>query len=188
VIPAFETGRLLLRAFERDDVDRFAAISANPEVMRFIGNGQPLDRAASWRAMASFLGHWTLRGYGQWAMVEKATGLLIGRVGLWNPEGWPGLEVGWLLDRSAWDRGYATEGAGAALDHAFEVVGADQIISAIQPENARSIRVAERIGEIYIGQTSVEARDVVVYGIDRARWLRSERDGGPWRGGVRSAK
>ena len=73
----------------------------------------------------------------------------MGRAGLWQPEGWPGLEVGWLLGRPHWGRGLATEAARAALDHAFNVVGAERVISLIRPDNHPSIRVAERLGERY---------------------------------------
>ncbi len=73
--------------------------------------------------MAMFVGHWSLRGYGLWAAEERATGEFVGRIGLWNPEGWPGLEVGWLLDCACWGRGLATEGARAALAYAFTTLG-----------------------------------------------------------------
>ncbi len=85
-------------------MDDFARISADAEVMRHVGGGAPATRAQAWRAMAMFTGHWILRGYGLWATEERATGRFIGRIGLWNPEGWPGLEVGWLLDRDLWWR------------------------------------------------------------------------------------
>ena len=97
MIPTLETERLRLRAFREDDLDAFAAIYADAEVMRFIGDGNVADRDGTWRVMSLLLGHWQLRGYGIWAAEEKETGALVGRIGLWNPEGWPGLEVGWLL-------------------------------------------------------------------------------------------
>src|SRR6476660_8889036 len=122
---------------------------ADLDVVRHLGDGRPLTRAATWRTMALFAGHWDLRGYGQWALVEKTTARMIGRAGLWNPEGWPGLEVGWLLARDRWGHGFATEAARVALDYAFDVVGADHVISVIAPANVRSIRVAERIGETF---------------------------------------
>jgi RimJ/RimL family protein N-acetyltransferase len=146
MIPELETERLRLRGLEAGDVDAFAAMYADPEVMRYIEAGHPLDRAAAWRSMALHMGHWQLRGYGQWALVERANGQFVGRAGLWHPEGWPGLEVGWALARPYWGRGYATEAARAAVGHAFGVLGAEQVISLIRPENKASIRVAERLG------------------------------------------
>ncbi len=165
-----ETPRLLLRQFEQADLDTFADICADPEVMRFIGTGRTLDREDAWRAMALYSGHWNLRGYGQWALVEKASGLLIGRAGLWNPEGWPGLEAGWLLRRSRWGHGFATEAGRAVLDHAFRVVLARHVISLILPENTASIRVAERLGERLEGTVELYGSEVRVYGIPASRW------------------
>jgi RimJ/RimL family protein N-acetyltransferase len=98
--------------------------------------------------VAAALGHWVLRGYGMYAVEEKATGVFIGRIGLINPEGWPGLEAGWLLGRQHWGRGYATEGAKAVVRMAYESVGATHLISLIRPENLASIRVAEKLGAI----------------------------------------
>ena len=175
-VPTLETTRLVLRPIADADLDAFAAMYADPEIMRHLGDGRPLSRAATWRTMALFAGHWALRGYGQWALVEKATGTVIGRAGLWNPEGWPGLEVGWLLDRRHWGRGFATEGARAALDQAFEVVRADRVISVIALGNVRSIRVAERIGERFERTIALDTPavagpiEVAIYAIDRDRW------------------
>jgi RimJ/RimL family protein N-acetyltransferase len=166
-IPELETARLLLRGFEDDDLDPFAAMCADAEVMRYLGS-PTLDRAGAWRKMALHLGHWQLRGYGKWAVVERGTGRLIGRVGLWNPEGWPGLEVGWLLARDSWGRGFATEAAEAALRFAFDRLDAEHVLSVIHPENAASIRVAERLGERYERSLVIGALPVVVYGIARA--------------------
>lgn len=165
-----ETERLLLRPFEQADLDAFAEICADPEVMRFIGSGRTLDREDTWRSMAMYSGHWNLRGYGQWALVERATGQLIGRAGLWNPEGWPGLEAGWLLRRSRWVHGFATEAGRAVLDFAFRVVRARHVISLIYPENTPSIRVAERLGERLEGTRVMYGAEVRVYGIPVSRW------------------
>jgi RimJ/RimL family protein N-acetyltransferase len=92
---------------------------------------------------------------------------MVGRIGLHRPSGWPGLEVGWLLARSVWGRGYATEGARVALDFAWSSVGADHVISLIDPGNARSIAVARRLGERFEDTIDLRGRDVRVYGIDR---------------------
>jgi RimJ/RimL family protein N-acetyltransferase len=179
--PTLETERLVLRPFAERDLDAFAAMYADPEVVRHLGDGRPLDRAATWRTMAVFVGHWELRGYGQWALVEKAGGDVIGRAGLWHPEGWPGLEAGWLLDRARWGRGLATEAARAALDWAFEVLGAAHVVSVIAPANVRSIRVAERIGETYERRIALDTPavagpiDVAIYGIARDRWTAGKR-------------
>jgi RimJ/RimL family protein N-acetyltransferase len=152
--------------FRDDDIDEYAAICADPEVMRHL-TGQPMSRLEAWRHMAMLLGHWTLRGYGMWAVEEKRTGELLGRIGFHNPDGWPGFELGWTLKRSAWGKGYATEGARLALNYAFTEMDRDHVISVIRPENLPSIRVAERLGEKLESQTELMGFPVLVYGIDR---------------------
>ena len=162
-----ETDRLLLRQFREDDLDAMVRLGSDADVMRFIGDGKVQMREDVWRGIATHLGHWVLRGYGNWAAVEKATDECIGRIGLWNPEGWPGLEVGWLLARSHWGRGLATEGGRAALDWAFGVLGAERVISVIHPDNAASIRVAERLGETFERPSDIRGTPVVIYGVNR---------------------
>lgn len=162
-----ETERLVLRPFRQSDVDAYAAICADLDVMRYIGSGRVLDRADTWRAIATNLGHWQLRGYGLWAWEEKATGQLVGRGGLWNPEGWPGVEAGWLLAKPHWGKGYATEAARAVIRWGFEKLPVNEIISLIHPDNARSMKVAERLGERLVRQTMVDGIRACVYAISR---------------------
>jgi RimJ/RimL family protein N-acetyltransferase len=162
-----ETERLILRQFRESDFDAYAEMCGDAEVMRYIGEFKPMDRAMSWRSMAMQLGHWQLRGYGMWAVEEKATGRMIGRVGLWNPEEWPGLEVGWMIHRSCWGRGLATEAARAAIEAAFRELGVDHVISVIHPENAASMRVAERVGETFEREWTLHGLALRIYGIHR---------------------
>src|SRR5262249_18435174 len=102
----------------------------------------------------------------EWAAEEKSTGRFVGRVGLQRPEGWPGVEVGWMLHRGSWGKGLATEGAKAALDVAFANLGVNRVISMIHPENTASIAVAERLGEKFTDRTVVNGRDRLIYSID----------------------
>jgi RimJ/RimL family protein N-acetyltransferase len=164
-----ETPRLLLRQFKESDLDLYAGMCADQEVMRYIGEGRALTRAESWRNMAGILGHWQLRGYGLWAIEEKVSGSLIGRAGFFNPEGWPGFELGWLLSRQHWGHGFATEAARAALDFAFTRLDQPRVISLIRPGNHRSIRVAERIGEKYETTVYLSGAEALVYSIVRDR-------------------
>ncbi len=127
-----------------------------------------MTRDEAWRNMALVLGHWQLRGFGLWAVEERASGLLAGRVGCWRPEGWPGLEVGWSLLRAFWGLGYATEAGRATLNHAFCELGETHVVSLIQPENARSIRVARRLGMRREGQADLLGHMAWVYGIARS--------------------
>jgi len=163
MVPTLTTSRLTLRGWREDDAAVYAEITADPEVMRFMGG--VLDREQTWREIAVFVGHWDLRGYGLWAVERE--GALIGRVGLWRPDGWPGLEVGWLLARSAWGHGYATEAARASVDHAWRELGAEELISLIAPENVASQRVAERLGMCPRGEFDFHGRAHVIHRIDR---------------------
>jgi RimJ/RimL family protein N-acetyltransferase len=162
-----ETERLILRQFRADDFDDYAALCADPEVMRYLGDGKTKTRAEAWMHMAALLGHWELRGYGLWAVEEKTTGRLAGRIGLLNLEGWPQMELAWTLARSRWGLGFATEGARAAMDYAFSAIKADHLISMIVPANAGQIRVAERIGERFERQIELFGKTVSVYGVSR---------------------
>ncbi len=173
---SLETERLRLRMWrEEQDFDRYAQICADPEVMRYLTpQGKTLTRAEAWRQMAFLVGHWQLRGYGHWVVEEKASGNLVGRIGFLNPEGWPGFEIGWTLARESWGKGYATEGARRALRYAFTEMGREHVISLIHPENRNSIRVAERLGEKLEGETDVVGIRVLIYGISRDTWLKTE--------------
>jgi RimJ/RimL family protein N-acetyltransferase len=162
-VTVLTTARLRLRPFRADDFEAYAALMADAEVMRYLGAGLPLDRAEAWRSLATVLGHWQLRGFGLWAAEEIASGELVGRIGCWQPEGWPGFEVGWLLRRASWGHGYATEGARAALAFAFDELGRDRVISLIHPDNERSIRVAERLGASLDGRTELLGRPALIY-------------------------
>jgi RimJ/RimL family protein N-acetyltransferase len=169
-MPTLETERLILRMFRQDDLDAYAAITADVEVMRYLGDGKPLGRVDTWRQMAMILGHWQLRGYGLLALEEKATGALVGRAGFFEPEGWPGFELGWMLRRVSWGRGFATEAARRLLDHAFTDMKRERVISLIRAANAPSIRVAERLGERLDGHAEIFGQEALVYAIDRAGW------------------
>jgi RimJ/RimL family protein N-acetyltransferase len=161
-----ETDRLKLRMWRESDLDDYAELSADPAVMKFLG-GKVFSRAEAWRSMAFFIGHWEIRGYGHWAVEEKSTGRMIGRIGFLNPEGWPGFEIGWTLARHAWGKGYATEGARRALAYAFTELDQRHVISLIHPENTPSMKVAERLGEKREGAARINDIDLLVYGIDR---------------------
>jgi RimJ/RimL family protein N-acetyltransferase len=167
-IPEVTTARLRLRGFRESDFDAYAAIMADPEVTRFLGGGPPLSRADAWRQMAMILGHWVLRGFGLWAVEEHATGELLGRIGCHYPEGFPGFEIGYTLAREAWGRGYAREGAAAALAYARDVLRKNEIISLIRPDNARSIRVAESLGAVAAETVEFFGAPSVVYRYPRA--------------------
>lgn len=175
------TPRLRLRRFRDDDLDAWARITADAETMRFLGGGRSLSRADARASLGYMQAHWALRGYGLWAAEERASGRLVGRMGLYRPEGWPGLEVGWLVERGRWGEGLATEGGGAVIDEAFGLGLDERLISAIQPANEASIRVAEKLGERFCESRRLMGHRVSIYAIDRQTW-QSSRSAQPPRG------
>lgn len=160
-IPQIETARLHLVALAERHFDDYAAMLADAESTRFIGDGQPLDRTNAWRSLAMLLGHWQLRGCGMWALERKADGTFVGRAGLMNPDGWPDLELGWMLSPEHRHHGYATEASAAALEFAWGTLRAPRVISLIRPGNAAAEHVAQRLGAEAI-------EDIDFYG-DRAQ-------------------
>lgn len=172
-IPNLETERLTLRPFREVDVGALFELSQDPDVMRYVADRRVPTLQETWRAVAGWLGHWVLRGYGQWAIEERSTGSLVGRAGIINPADWPGPEVGYLLGREWWGRGYATEAAQTAMDWGFREMGFDELISLIDPANKASIAVATRLGESLRGHAEVMGHRVQLYGVSRAEWTAS---------------
>jgi RimJ/RimL family protein N-acetyltransferase len=146
--PMIETERLFLREWRDTDLDEFAAINADPAVMEYFPETYTEERTR--RFVARIRESWAELGYGLWAVERKDTGRFIGYVGLWPatfPAHFtPSVEVGWRLAADQWGRGYATEGARAALTYGFETVGLDEIVSFTSGLNVRSWRVMERLG------------------------------------------
>ncbi len=159
-IPTLTTDRLLLRPFRAADLDAHAAMNADPTVMRFIAEVE--DRATAFRTLCAYLGHWQLRGYGPWAVEERATGAFVGRAGLVRFEPWTDVEVAYALAPSAWGKGYAGEVAARSLRYAHEVVGARGVASHILEGNAGAIRVAERLGARYVRDADVKVKGATV--------------------------
>lgn len=176
MIPRLETERLILREDRAEDFDAFAGFMEDAAFIRFIG-GDPMARADAWRIFAYGLGHWHLRGYGFWAVERKSDGAYLGRVGLNNPEGWPGLEVGWTIGTPYQRQGYAFEAAKAALDYAFLTQPVDSMISTIHPDNVASQGVAMKLGEVKgeRGEVLVRGRSHIldIWRIGREKWASS---------------
>ena len=166
-----ETPRLRLRMFRQTDADTYADMLADPEVARYLSHGQPLSPSDAWRHMAMLVGHWQLFGFGPWAVEERASGELVGRIGPFCPAGWPDLELIWTIRRQSWGQGFATEGARAALAYVFQEMGRDRVISLIRPQNTASIRVAEKLGQRLQDCMDFYGEEALVYGIRRDEWL-----------------
>lgn len=171
-LPVLETECLILRHYKSSDLERYYEMMADPDVTRYLLSGKPMSRHEAWRSIATMAGHWMLNGFGQWALEEKSTGLLVGRAGFLKPEGWPAIEAGWSLHRDAWGKGYASEAAKAAIRYGFEVMNLDRIISLIQPENQASIKVAERLGESFSKKLTLFDIEALEYAIDRETYER----------------
>ena len=142
--PTIETDRLILRPPSPDDFEAWATFYEDADALKYIGGAQV--RSVAWRTFIQAAGAWAMQGYGMFSVLEKETGRWIGRVGANHPEGWPGTEVGWAIERAAWGKGYAYEAAVASLDYVTEQLGWTEVIHCIAPENLASRRLAERLG------------------------------------------
>jgi RimJ/RimL family protein N-acetyltransferase len=143
-----ETPRLLLRSWRDSDREPFAALNADPRVMRFFP--APLSRAESDQAVDRIEAHFERHGFGLFAAELRHTGAFIGFIGPWTPDFeapfTPCVEIGWRLAAAHWNQGLATEGAKAILGHAFDSLHLDEIVSFTVPANLPSRRVMEKIG------------------------------------------
>lgn len=143
-IPVLETERLILRPV-REETD-FEALTTFFASERSSFYGGPCARADAWRKLVIYAGHWAIRGYGPFALEDRASGQFAGLSGPWFPEGFPEPEITWMLVDGFEGRGLATEAATRALRFAYEVLGWRTAISTILPENTTSVRLAERLG------------------------------------------
>jgi RimJ/RimL family protein N-acetyltransferase len=144
-----ETERLVLRVPRIGDFDRFAELLADEDAARHIGGHAP--RAVAWRRFLQQPGAWLLQGFGMFSVTDRDSGLWLGQLGPWKPEGWPGNEIGYSFHPDAWGRGYATEAGVAAIDWALEHLGWGDFIHCIAPENMASKKVAARLGSTFLG-------------------------------------
>jgi len=169
-----ETDRLILRVPRIEDFDGFADMIGDEETARYIGGH--MGRAAAWRKFLQMPGAWLVQGFGMFSVIAKDSGDYLGQAGPWQPEGWPGHEVGWSFRRSAWGRGYATEAATAAIDWAFEHLRWDDVIHCIDPANTASQALARRLGSQNRGPGRLpppyEDAPTDVWGQTRIQWVR----------------
>ncbi len=150
-VPVLETARLRLRGHRLGDFPDRHKLWSDPEVVRFI-SGTPMSEMVAWGGMLTLVGHWELLGFGYWVVEEKATGRFIGEIGFadFKREIVPSIagvpELGWALVPSAHGKGYATEGARAAMEWSDSHFPARRRVCLISPDNVASIRVAEKLG------------------------------------------
>jgi RimJ/RimL family protein N-acetyltransferase len=167
-----ETPRLLLRPPRMEDFDAWALFLDDDESARYLGGRQV--RATAWRTFMGMCGCWHMTGIAMFSVIEKSSGKWIGRLGPWNPEGWPAPEVGWGIAREHCGKGYASEGAAAAMDYAFDVLGWSDVIHCIHVNNLASQGVARKLGSRRLRQVTMpfpfEANTMYAWGQSRAEW------------------
>lgn len=178
--PVLETDRLILRVPQREDFDRYAELIGDEDAARYIGGHMP--REAAWRRFLQMPGAWTVYGFAMFSVIDKASGRWLGQAGPWQPEGWPGTEVGWSFHPDAWGRGYASEAAVAAIDWAFANLGWSEVIHCIDPANEASRRLARRLGSRLQRTASMPAPyqhiTTDVWGQSREEWHRRRAEAG----------
>jgi RimJ/RimL family protein N-acetyltransferase len=145
-----ETQRLALRMWRDADLDAFAAMNADLEVMRYIADGSGLDRAGSAEFLTRLRAAWSAHGFGRWAVERRTDRAFAGFCGVgfvsWSPELAGEPEIGWRLPRALWGQGYATEAAIASRDDFFATTEYDHLISLADPANVASIRIMRKLG------------------------------------------
>ena len=170
--PTLETERLILRPPVLEDFEGVAELLADEEAARHIGGHMP--REAAWRRFLQMPGAWAMQGFAMFSVVDKASGRWLGRAGPWQPEGWPGTEVGWSFLRSAWGKGYAREAAIAAIDWSFDHLGWTEVIHSIAPANTASQALAARLGSVNRGPGRLpppnQDSPVDIWGQSREEW------------------
>jgi RimJ/RimL family protein N-acetyltransferase len=170
-IPTIATARLLLRPATSADLDSWAErIFGDPEVVRYVPPPVTDARARAERMLAYFATTWELRGHGEWLVVDRADGQLVGHCGLGYLADTHEVEVDYALARAYWGRGIASEAVGASLRYGFEVVGLDRVIGLVVPEHTASRRVLEKAGFVYGGEASYFGRTLATYALLREQF------------------
>jgi RimJ/RimL family protein N-acetyltransferase len=177
--PRIETPRLLLRLPRLEDFEGYAELHADEEAARHIGGA--MQRTVAWRKFLQQPGAWMVQGYAMFSVCDKLTGEWLGQCGPWQPEGWPGTEVGWAFRRSTWGKGYAREAAIVTIDWAFDNLGWTDVIHSINAENQPSQALAQRLGSRLLRQANLpapyETIVVDIWGQSRDEWRARRRNG-----------
>lgn len=147
--PLLVTERLILRPPAAEDFPAFAEMCRDEETMRFVGG--VMEASPAWRLFCSLAGAWHIRGFSMFSVIERGSGRWVGRIGPWEPEGWPCKEIGYGVKAEFAGTGYAFEAAVAACDFAVEFLGWDELVHCIDPANLRSQALAKRLGTVNSG-------------------------------------
>jgi RimJ/RimL family protein N-acetyltransferase len=172
------TARLRLEPLSEAHLDGIHAMNADPEVMRYLG-GRPETRDETRAMIARVQARWAAWGYGWWALVDTASGTVIGAGGIQHLDFDPALphEAGWRLRRDRWGMGLASEAAHAILGHAFDALAAPRVCATRHPGNLDSQRLMERLGMVAVGMHGAGPHAEALHEITRASWLAQRRHG-----------
>ena len=165
-----ETERLRLRMFTTEDLDAMCEITRDPEVMRYIGPGLTLSRDETEVNLLNIISAFRRRGFGRWALEKKASGRIVGYCGLSLGLEEVGVELAYMLARSEWGTGLATEAGRACLRYGFERMGVEAIAGLTMHDNWKSRRVLERVGMKYVRDARFHGFDCVWYSVARRDW------------------
>jgi ribosomal-protein-alanine N-acetyltransferase len=165
VSPLLETERLRLRPVAADDLDHFAALYADPDVMRFIGTRIPLSRELSRERLDFMLDHWLRHGFGMWALFRKDDGAFVGRCGMRYLDNTTQFELGYTLAKAHWGQGLATEASRAVVRYAFEVMRVGRLVAVADPANTASVNVMRKLGMICEGLGYYYNSECVLYAL-----------------------
>jgi RimJ/RimL family protein N-acetyltransferase len=174
-----ETERLILRKPRVEDAEDLTVAFADPETMRFMGDGSIATEPEVENRIRFWLHRWETNGLGLFALESRESGRVVGRAGflVWDTATWEtssfaeageraGVELGWLVAREHWGRGYATEAALALRDWGIAERDLTRLVSLIRPGNERSVRVAEKIGERYEDEILVDGLPAMLYALE----------------------
>jgi [ribosomal protein S5]-alanine N-acetyltransferase len=150
MIPSLETDRLVMRSPQNNDFPIYRDFFADSEASRAYGGPMEADRA--WRVLATDIGHWLLRGYGRWSLVEKATGEMVGGCGFWWPEGYPRSELTWWIVPNSRRQGYAFEASRAAISFGYHSLRWPMVETHMDDSNVAARRLAEKLGGVVIAR------------------------------------
>ncbi|PHR57450.1 MAG: GNAT family N-acetyltransferase [Robiginitomaculum sp.] len=162
-----ETERLILRNINADtDFSPWAEMMADAQTIAYLWNNTPYNAEAAWQNMVMNIGHWQARGYGFFSVIDKRSGEWVGRVGPYNPHGWPEPEIGWAVHPNHTRKGYGYEAAKACIDYVFDTLGWERLTHVIVEENIPSIKLAEKLGSrfLYKIDDCKHGRTRLVYG------------------------
>jgi RimJ/RimL family protein N-acetyltransferase len=165
-----ETPRLVMRQFQTDDLTQLSKILSDKHITKYIDNGNTLNFFECWHHIAMLLGHWSLNGYGSYAIVEKKSNLLIGKVGLYHPKPWPGVELKWIISHEHQRNGFAFESSNAVIKEAFQKNISDEIICLIHKENEASINLAKKLKMKQKNYDKPLPNHIAVYNIEQTEY------------------